>query len=230
MTQIDKAIAILGRTNDGNLLSPADLKLVEIAANDGLSHKGAVSFEALSQAVGSGDYFKTPQWFHGIENLTRDHEGYVYWKGRHVEHYSFREADEERVAAQELAATCRKLETLGFPVTSRNLSESCYDAPADTPWKLALQYFYSFFERNGVVIGIFYLTDRSDTVVCLENVQGKFVRTSFDSAYTAFHAMQDSGATSMSCQPSYLELAERLTRMGMPANELNAELSGIWKD
>lgn len=54
-----------------------------------------------------------------IEHLTQDGEGYVYWKGVHVEHYSFREEDnaKEIEAARELADRCKHLESLGLPVT-----------------------------------------------------------------------------------------------------------------
>ncbi len=59
--------------------------------------------------------------FHEIAELTRDGEGYVYYKGAHVEHYSFsaeeRAAGREAEAARELAARCRHLEALGVPVT-----------------------------------------------------------------------------------------------------------------
>ncbi len=57
---------------------------------------------------------------HGlIPHLTQDGEGYVYWKGAHVEHYSFRHEDHEReiTEAHELARRCEFLEALGVPVT-----------------------------------------------------------------------------------------------------------------
>ena len=81
---IDMAIEILRKTNDGNDLAPEHLKLVEVAANGWLSEAGEVAFHELHRDVENG--YKKP-WLHGIEHLTRDHEGYVYWKGRRVEHY-----------------------------------------------------------------------------------------------------------------------------------------------
>lgn len=59
-------------------------------------------------------------FFLDIENLTKDGEGYVYWKGVHVEHYSFRyeQATEERAAAEGLARRCQHLESIGIPVGS----------------------------------------------------------------------------------------------------------------
>lgn len=51
--------------------------------------------------------------FHGIEELERRSDGYVYWKGAHVEHYTFRDEGEEAAAAHELAGRCRHLESIG---------------------------------------------------------------------------------------------------------------------
>jgi hypothetical protein len=53
-----------------------------------------------------------------VEHLTQDGEGYVYWKGASVEHYSFRDPAKEVEAAQELAARCRHLEALGVRVST----------------------------------------------------------------------------------------------------------------
>lgn len=59
---------------------------------------------------------------HGqIDHLTQDGKGYVYWRGQHVEHYSYpaERAAEESQAALELRTRCIHLEALGIPVTSR---------------------------------------------------------------------------------------------------------------
>lgn len=57
--------------------------------------------------------------FHGIEELTKDGEGFVYWRGIQVEHYSYsadKQAQEAESAAC-LAARCRHIEALGLKVT-----------------------------------------------------------------------------------------------------------------
>lgn len=64
--------------------------------------------------------------FHGIEELVKDGEGYVYWRGTHVEHFSFGSAlgmddedlERERAAALKIAARCVHLESIGAPVRS----------------------------------------------------------------------------------------------------------------
>ena len=50
-------------------------------------------------------------------NLTRDGEGYVYWKGVHVEHYSY-SLETMAEQAAELARRCEHLESIGVPVTT----------------------------------------------------------------------------------------------------------------
>lgn len=56
--------------------------------------------------------------FHGIEELHKDCEGFVYWRGIQVEHYSYShdKADQERVSAADLALRCRHIEALGLKV------------------------------------------------------------------------------------------------------------------
>ena len=84
----DKAIAILQTTSDGDKLAPLDLKLVENAVNGFLNEEGIKAFDQLHETIVAGKYQQP--WFHGIENLTIDHVGYVYWKGAIIEHMNSR--------------------------------------------------------------------------------------------------------------------------------------------
>ena len=112
----DKACFILQKTRDGEELDPAHLYLLQEAVNGHLNELGKTEFEKLYKSVQEG--YKKP-WFHGIEHLTRGHQGYVYWKGQRVEHYSFGIGDWEREgkAATELARRCRLLEERGITPT-----------------------------------------------------------------------------------------------------------------
>jgi len=110
----DLACEILHDTNDGNDLSPTDLKLVEMAVNGFLNDKGWEKFKELHAQVKAG-YVKP--WFHGIEHLTIDHNGNVRWKGTVVEHYSYENYEEEKESAVELGERCRILESNGIEVT-----------------------------------------------------------------------------------------------------------------
>ena len=117
MTAIEMCLEILENTNDGGKLSPQHLKLIEMSVNGFANDEGLAELERIYQLVKSNQYV---DWFHGIEHLTKDHEGYVYWKGQHVEHYSFRNYEEEEIAAQDLKECCIHLEKLGVPVNCTN--------------------------------------------------------------------------------------------------------------
>ncbi|MFZ3168555.1 MAG: hypothetical protein WA130_13145 [Candidatus Methanoperedens sp.] len=112
----NKAIGILQATSDGDKLDPLDLKLVENAVNGFLSEEGIKGFNQLHETIVAGKY-KYP-WFHGIENMTIDHVGYVYWKGAIVEHYeqAWAHSKDAKENAQELKRRCEILENKGIPL------------------------------------------------------------------------------------------------------------------
>ncbi|MCH7554336.1 MAG: hypothetical protein IIC82_10110 [Chloroflexi bacterium] len=87
MTAGDKAISILHATHDGDDIAPCELSLLESAVNGWLTDEGKVAFDDLHRRVESGEYRKP--WLFEVEHLTLDHEGYVYWKGVQVEHFTF---------------------------------------------------------------------------------------------------------------------------------------------
>lgn len=111
--QTTLALEILERTNDGNDLAPEHLKLLENAVNGFLNRKGIEMFAEVHRQVVSGQYRKP--WLHDIEHLTRDHEGYVYWKGHHVEHWNscLVHSEEGRRQGLELARRCMIIEERG---------------------------------------------------------------------------------------------------------------------
>jgi hypothetical protein len=118
----EMAIEILRATNDGNELSPPHLKLVELAVNGFLNEAGTAAFEELyGNATKSAGY--TVPWFHGIEHLTRDHAGYIRWKGITVEHYDspWYYTEPARKAAQETADRCKLLESIGEAPTNQKV-------------------------------------------------------------------------------------------------------------
>jgi len=119
MTRSDETIEVLRATHDGDDLAPRDLYLVQLAVNGDLSADGEVAWSALVEKVRVG-YVKP--WHFDVENLTKDHEGYVYWRGVNVEHYSHRDADAERAAAKELGAACRFVEIHGGVVDGATVS------------------------------------------------------------------------------------------------------------
>lgn len=110
----DIACEILERTHDGDDLEPMHLKLIEDAVNGFLNEKGIEALNEIHKTVINGQYKKPP--FHGMEHLSIDHVGYVYWKGHQVEHYEFPWAytKEAQQAAIELARRCEVLESSGI--------------------------------------------------------------------------------------------------------------------
>ena len=114
----DKACAILKQTNDGDLLTPSDLKLTEYAVNGHLNDEGKKAFEALYERVTQGAYIKP--FLNGVEPFTIDHEGYVNYKGIYVEHFSRWYAYSENAKQDliELGRRCRFLERKGVEVNS----------------------------------------------------------------------------------------------------------------
>jgi len=115
----DMACDILRLTSDGDDLDPMQLSYLEAAVNGFLTEEGLEVFRELHKTVTSGHYKKPP--FHGIENLSISNNGYVYWKGKEVEHYtlSWAYSEEAHKAALELARRCRILEEKGIiPDTS----------------------------------------------------------------------------------------------------------------
>lgn len=113
-----KACEILGKTNDGDLLDPQDLKLLEGAVNNYLSVEGREIFEKLYRSVVVDEVYTKP-FLHNIEHLTRDHDGYIYYKGINVEHYDrdyvYTEAAKSKLL--ELKRQCEFLERKGVPVS-----------------------------------------------------------------------------------------------------------------
>ena len=106
-------------TNDGDDLDPRHLKLLENAVNGFLNELGEAAFEKLYQSALRG---YTKPWFHGIENMTIDNDGFVKWKGTVVEHYtlSWAYSAEAKAQAHELARRCAILESKGENPTNHN--------------------------------------------------------------------------------------------------------------
>ncbi len=112
LSLIDMALEILQETHDGTDLAPEHLYLLQCAANssgfpDCFSEAAEVAYYELYASVKKG---YTKPWYQGIENMTRDHEGYIYWKGVRVEHYSFHDANEASKAAHDLERQCKLIE------------------------------------------------------------------------------------------------------------------------
>ena len=218
----DQAIAILEKTEDGSRLTPEDLKLVETAVNGWLTEAGEVAFAQLYAAVASGDYLVKPHWFHDVEHLTRDHEGYVYWKNRCVEHYSYDDKAREKAAAERLASRCRALEAKGLPVTGRTaISSVCAEAP-DNRWVKPLTTYYCFFTKDGNTYALFH--DGKGNTLYLGQDQGQLTVKAMPDPYTAFHELQNSGYAANNGPSTYEEFLACMNALGVTAEQMNNTL------
>jgi hypothetical protein len=121
LIDIDKAIVILEKTRDGDDLDPKLLGLVELAVNGHLNNVGKDAFEGLYREIMGGIY-KRP-WFHGVEHMVIDHEGFVYWKGNKVEHFTLGGAysDSSKKQTIELGRRCKILEGKGIVPSTGNV-------------------------------------------------------------------------------------------------------------
>jgi len=206
-------------------LEPAQRALVDQAAAGTLPEAEVAQFEQLYADHRAGVYWFQAQWFHGQEHLTRDGQGYVYWKGKSVEHYSFRNRVDEAKAARKLAENCRRLEANGFPVNGRTaIHEECYMAPAGTPWMTALHRFYGFHEKDGQVIGLFHRmtadADPERMVAAYKDSTGIHLEL-HEEAYESFHYYQDRGYTSAGQARNYEDAVELLQSTGLTGEELH---------
>jgi hypothetical protein len=155
MSTCDKVLAILHATNDGSQLAPKHLSLTNYAVMDGLTPEGVLLFENLYKKVCvDNSYDNTKVYFWDIEHLTNDHEGFVYWKGHQVEHYSFRDGDAEYKAAQELAKDCLELESRGMEVNKSNLFD-LWDVRYNEKRGIEIISEEQFHELKGAVPAIF---------------------------------------------------------------------------
>ena len=117
IADIDRALDILRRTNDGNDLLPGDLWLIQEAVNGHLNERGRHAFLELSARVDAG---YSVGRLHGIEHLVMAPDGYVSWRSEIVEHYDecLRRSADGRRQALEIARRCRILEKRGEIVTT----------------------------------------------------------------------------------------------------------------
>lgn len=86
MKAIDKCLKIIELTNDGDKLSPNQLGLTELAVNGRLNELGLKKLDELyNKVINNEDY---TEWLNNITFMTIDHEGYVYFKRKDLEHYN----------------------------------------------------------------------------------------------------------------------------------------------
>lgn len=226
---IDKALEILELTNDGDALSGGDLKVVEMACNDALNEDGLVYLDQLLDKCRKG---YTLPWLFDIPNLTRDQEGYVYWKGREVEHYSSPHSDEERTRlmayARRLAEQCDLMDRKGIPVNGRTAMDWhrwFAEAPGYNDWVKALMKFYTVMANDERAVVIIARGDGSAACHELTFITREIVKNVMDTEeglFDSYHHYQRQGMTSVTDDigPGYARMVNTLEASGYKASML----------
>lgn len=221
------ATEILALTEQGALLTPWDFSFVKnLSGLDG-AFDVLPGLKQLKQEITNGSYSTSFEWFHGLKYLAKNGQGYVFWKGVSIEHFSYGENSAgERDAAIRLEARCRKLESLGFPVTSRTvLSPVCLSAPANTPWKLAMQRYYSFFKKNDSWIAIFYKRGGRDLETLVVRKAEESVKAdTYETGFAAYHALLDEGAEPQESIENYDVFARCMEALGISPESLDSAM------
>lgn len=155
---IDQVIELLRLTEDGGTLGASDLALVQVVANGGdeaLTPAGRQHWDALLQDARNGARGGLARpWLHGVANLTMGPDGYVYWRGVEVEHYSH--SERLRSQAIELGEICKLIESRGGVVGSvsvgRVYDEIHFATSMDTP---KFRFFWSASRDQEPVAGLY---------------------------------------------------------------------------
>lgn len=166
--------------------------------------------------------------------LTKLPQGYIAWRGRCIEHFSFRDPVEEQDAARALADHCEMLEAKGFPVTDRTCRHrALYEqAPGGTPWLNAMTSFYAIFaDGTGRASRcILRLADNAAVVVGMEGGQlaieyGYETEKALGTVHL-FYALQDEGFSSVgSDNCNYDHLIALFTQVGLTPHLVDAVLA-----
>lgn len=161
--------------------------------------------------------------------LTLNSAGFVYWKGTEVEHFSHQDPDARAAALQRLAYRCQALEDKGFPVNSRSaISPLFADAPAGTPWLLAMRRYYALLEGNGRRAAVFYHPTARGTVVLERHPQtGQLAIQRHESAYAAYDALQEQGMESKGPWTCYERFAEFFAQAALTPEDVALALAEV---
>lgn len=116
MSIADMAVSILKATLDGSKLRPSHLYLLQCAVNDDLSSTGKEAFKTLHEkTTESIDVYLEWAW-KDLYPVSYDEEGYIYWRGEHIEHYTEPEKQLRKNLTM-IRSRCEHLEALSVPVS-----------------------------------------------------------------------------------------------------------------
>lgn len=228
----ESPLGLVGRFERGERFVPPTLA---IEAAPDVEQNQDKPVPGCYEADSSGQSLKdTQRWFHGIVGLTKTGTGYVQWKGRTIEHYSFHDPLNEERAALKLAKRCLGYEAKGFPVTGRTaaMPDIFEPAPAGTPWLNLLMHYYTFLSgADGKPAWcILALPDHHAVAVrvsngALETRYGYETDGAFGT-YNLYHEMQNEGYASC-CERTqkYEDLVDVLKEIGITPQQYDSVIA-----
>ena len=224
---------IMSLTNNGRDLDFQNLKRLNVYF-DGYKtefpKEEEVHYAELLGKARNG-VFNTP-WFHGVENMTMDSQGYIYWRGNHIDHYSFDDLLAERESLLDLEKQCLILESKGFDVDARNvLCPYLKDAPKGTEWYRAIHYIYTIYVHESTKETWLIFNGKNGAAISLGRTPGNPLLQRQDFAgemgcYDAFHAYQrqDGMTRPGDHERSYNRFLAVVNDAGFKPEEIQAEL------
>ncbi|MCC5612019.1 hypothetical protein LC612_36130 [Nostoc sp. CHAB 5834] len=228
--KLDKVLTF---SNSGKWLKASDIYLLDRFEKGVATDEDAARLDELYEATKTDLRPEFPETFFGLERLSNDNVGYVYWlkepgnldKRVQVEHFSHDSVMDMLKAAERLQSIGLELEAKGFPVNGRTvLSELTRKAPADTPWLNALLKGYCFFTGNDRYVVILY-SRVSGGMVVLENVDGQVKVNHVDEAYNAFHYVQNQGLKAVMMHSlNYEQFCQFFDAAGLTSADLETAL------
>ncbi len=192
MVPYRKIQSIIAHTEGGRALLEPHRRLVHKALHETVSRDGLEVIDWLHESITRGTYRK--EFFKGIEHLTRDAKGLMFWKEHLIGRLALTDDAADEREARRLAERCRALEEKRFPITQRALlSREIVQAPADTPWQQALYTYAMFFGKADRLRAAFWAKDGKQLVVLeklpdgsvgasrMESASGKALQETIDS-------------------------------------------------
>ena len=221
-----KIKTILDHSEGGRALLEPHRLLVRKALHDTVSHDGEDVLEWLHESVTRGTYRK--EFFWGIEHLTRDAKGLLFWKEHLIGRFMLVNDEQDEKTAQRVAARCRELEAKGFPISSRALlSQEIMQAPHDTPWKQAL-YTYAMFLTKDDRVRVAFWTKAGKAMVMLERQSNGEVLCSMSQgdASQALQKVLDNEGFECAYVNDYAAFERLIEKSGLTPEDIERALAG----
>lgn len=226
------ALTIVGQPRE-HYLTPAQVGHLNTFANQqDIESVSNAWGKSLALAIARGAFMPLDSLMQVSENIWRCSEGYRYFDGIRVEHYSFepeRTAD-ERMAALKLEANCLRVLCQRLPVNGRTaISTILETAPYHAKWKAVACTHYAIMERaNEPLVLLNHVINSVGDVRYVHSMyrddEGKAVVKMHEGAYEGYHEYRRMGYESV-CEPlaTYEMFHALMEKVGIPLTDILRE-------